>query len=239
MNPDVKIYFENTQKPWGKLFYQQVWGQLPPWQGKRLLDFGSGFGITANHLGTENQVTAVEPNQELLELAVGRGAYRQLVGSVECLAPLESQSFDGIVCHNVLEYAPQREEILREFGRLLKPGGALSIVKHNHAGRVLSKAVLEDCPGEAADLLEGGGLRVRNFGAVAYYQTEDLLRWAPGLKLRQVWGVRAFFGLSQNSACKEDPQWQREMLRLEQLAASQDPYRQVAFFHHALLEKIP
>ena len=134
METEVRTYWENTQKPWGKLFYQGVWGQLPPWQGKRLLDFGSGFGITANHLGAKNQVTAVEPNQELLELAVGRGNYRQLVGSVECLAPLETQSFDGIVCHNVLEYAPQRQEILREFARLLGPEGTLSVVKHNLPG---------------------------------------------------------------------------------------------------------
>ena len=76
METEVRTYWENTQKPWGKLFYQGVWEQLPPWQGKRLLDFGSGFGITAAHLGEHNQVTAVEPNRELLALRVGEGTYR-------------------------------------------------------------------------------------------------------------------------------------------------------------------
>ena len=97
METEVRTYWENTQKPWGKLFYQGVWGQLPPWQGKRLLDFGSGFGITAAHLGKHNQVTAVEPNRELLALRVGEGTYRQLVGGVEQLAALEEGGFDGIV----------------------------------------------------------------------------------------------------------------------------------------------
>lgn len=234
---DVEIYFENTQKPWGKLFYRQVWGQLPPWEGARLLDFGSGFGITAAHLGERNQVTAVEPNGNLLALGVGRGAYRQLVGGAERLASLEGGSFDGILCHNVLEYVPQRREILREFARLLRPGGVLSVVKHNQAGRVMQKAVLENNPQGALALLEGGGLSVRNFGEVQYYRTEDLPLWGPGLRLRQVLGVRAFFGLGQDSASKEDPAWQRAMLRLEELAAARDPYRQVAFFHHALLER--
>ena len=141
METEVRTYWENTQKPWGKLFYQGVWEQLPPWQGKRLLDFGSGFGITAAHLGEPTQVTAVEPNRELLALRVGEGTYRQLVGGVEQLAALEEGSFDGIVCHNVLEYAPQRQEILREFARLLGPEGTLSVVKHNLPGRVLQKAV--------------------------------------------------------------------------------------------------
>lgn len=212
METEVRTYWENTQKPWGKLFYQGVWGQLPPWQGKRLLDFGSGFGITAAHLGEHNQVTAVEQ-----------------------LAALEEGGFDGIVCHNVLEYAPQRQEILREFARLLGPEGTLSVVKHNLPGRVLQKAVFENRPKEAAALLEGGSLQVRNFGQVHYYQTEDLVRWAPGLEVRQVLGVRIFFGLPQDNAAKEDPAWQQAMLRLEAAAAGREPYRQMAFFHHVLL----
>ena len=205
METEVRTYWENTQKPWGKLFYQGVWGQLPPWQGKRLLDFGSGFGITAAHLGEHNQVTAVEPNRELLALRVGEGTYRQLVGGVEQLAALEEGGFDGIVCHNVLEYAPQRQEILREFARLLGPEGTLSVVKHNLSGRVLQKAVFENRLEEAAALLEGGSLQVRNFGQVHYYQTEDLVRWAPGLEVRQVLGVRIFSGCPRTTPPRRTP----------------------------------
>lgn len=41
-----------------------------------------------------------------------------------------------IICHNVLEYIENRRSILAELHRVLKPHGVLSIVKHNHAGRV-------------------------------------------------------------------------------------------------------
>ena len=88
---------------------------------------------------------------------------------------------------------------------------------------------------EAAALLEGGSLQVQNFGQVHYYQTEDLVRWAPGLEVRQVLGVRILFGLPQDNAAKEDPAWQQAMLRLEAAAAGREPYRQMAFFHHVLL----
>lgn len=45
--------------------------------------------------------------------------------------------YDLVFCHNVLEYALDREEILREFHRLLKPHGIISLVKHNRPGRVI------------------------------------------------------------------------------------------------------
>ena len=96
-------------------------------------------------------------------------------------------------------------------------------------------AAAETGEAEAAALLEGGSLQMQNFGQVHYYQTEDLVRWAPGLEVRQVLGVRIFFGLPQDNAAKEDPAWQQAMLRLEAAAAGREPYRQMAFFHHVLL----
>lgn len=49
-----------------------------------------------------------------------------------------------IICHNVLEYIDDKEQIINELYRLLKTGGILSIVKHNRAGRVMQMAVLLD-----------------------------------------------------------------------------------------------
>ena len=37
-------------------------------KGKRVLDFGSGFGLVANHLAQNNEVLAVEPNEEMVAL---------------------------------------------------------------------------------------------------------------------------------------------------------------------------
>ena len=41
-----------------------VWLQMGTLQGKRILDFGSGAGITANYFARENEVIAVEPSKE-------------------------------------------------------------------------------------------------------------------------------------------------------------------------------
>ena len=48
-------------------------------------------------------------------------------------------SFDVIICHNILEYAQGQIEFLNEFYRLLKRDGTLSIVNHNKNGGVIEK----------------------------------------------------------------------------------------------------
>ncbi len=237
MDKSLQTYWENTQKPWGKLFYRVVWDQLPSVKSENVLDFGSGFGITASHFSEWNKVIAVEPNAEMAESRVGKGKYQQLAGNVKLLKSFESESFGLILCHNVLEYAPEREDILREFSRLLKPGGFLSIVKHNHPGRVMQKVVFENALDEAISLLEGGDLAVLNFGKVRYYSVDELLRQLPEMALEKVFGVRTFWALQHDNSIKEKPEWQEKMFRLERMVYEQDPYRQIAFFHHLLLRK--
>jgi SAM-dependent methyltransferase len=60
-----------------------------------------------------------------------------------------------ILCHNVFEYANEREEIINEFSRILKKKGYLSILKHNRAGRVMQMVVLLNNFEHANELLEG------------------------------------------------------------------------------------
>ena len=51
-----------------------------------MLDFGSGFGLVANHLAKDNEVLAVEPNEEMVALRAQDHPYQQLVGSLDQLA---------------------------------------------------------------------------------------------------------------------------------------------------------
>lgn len=63
---NINGYLDYINAPWGRLFYRLVWHNLG-FKDKKILDFGSGFGVTSNHLAKFNDVTAVEPNGELLE----------------------------------------------------------------------------------------------------------------------------------------------------------------------------
>lgn len=56
-----------TELPaWERLFKKIVWKQLGDPEGKKILDFGSGEGITANYYAEKNDVTAIEPSEEML-----------------------------------------------------------------------------------------------------------------------------------------------------------------------------
>lgn len=88
--------------PWELLLKKIVWYQLGEIQNKRILDFGSGIGVTANHYAAGNEVVAVEPSEESVAQRWYENPYRQIVGSTDALRQLEDEAFDVILCHNVL-----------------------------------------------------------------------------------------------------------------------------------------
>ena len=61
-----------------------------------MLDFGSGFGLVANHLAKDNEVLAVEPNEEMVAPRAQDRPYQQLVGSLDQIESFEDASFDVI-----------------------------------------------------------------------------------------------------------------------------------------------
>lgn len=223
--------------PWEKMLKQMVWQQLGDVRGKRILDFGSGEGWTAAYLAQHNDVTALEPSGDMLSRRVGLGSYRQLQGSLELASRMEKESFDMIVCHNVLEYVEDKSAAMQTLARLLKPGGCMSVVKHNRAGRVMQMAVLLNDFAHAHELLDGGNGHSGQFGEIRYYNDEDILRWLPDMHREKLWGIRTFWDLQQRQECHRDTSWQEKMLALETRVSTIPEYQAIAFFHHLLLRK--
>lgn len=123
-------------QPWECLMRRIVWKQLGDIRDKKILDFGSGIGVTANYLAEHNDVTAIEPDEGSIKERWAYKRYTQIAGSTNELRKFDDEIFDVIICHNVLEYAEDRADIVREFARILKQNGKISIVKHNRAGRL-------------------------------------------------------------------------------------------------------
>lgn len=44
---------------WEQLLKRILWSQLGDIKGKKILDFGSGLGVTANYYAKDNQVLAI------------------------------------------------------------------------------------------------------------------------------------------------------------------------------------
>lgn len=238
LNEYLQNFKDNRYSPKIQMLYNLKWTQIEkycPFENCRILDFGSGFGTTANHLAKENTVYAIEPNTDMVEAREQDHPYTQIVGDYTKLDDFEDESFDLIICHNVLEFAKERAEIVTKFERLLKKGGMLSIVKNNNEGRVLFKAVSNDIDG-ATDLLNGGHI-ANTFGKVTIYDHQELTQWGKSLEIVQLLGLQIFFGLQANSDEMNEDKWMTTVLKLEMEMSELEAFKGISLFHHVFLRK--
>lgn len=112
-------------------------------KGKRILDLGCGAGrdcyALAQMVGEQGEIVGVDMTDEQLEVAERHVEYhrekfgykkantRFLKGYIERLdeLELEDNSFDIIVSNCVINLSPDKENVLKEAFRVLKPGGEL------------------------------------------------------------------------------------------------------------------
>lgn len=224
-------------QPWECLMKQIVWKQLGDIRNKKILDFGSGTGVTANYLAKYNEVIAVEPDNESVRMRWQDNSYTQIVGDTEELHKFKDETFDMIICHNVLEYIDDKKEIVNEFARILKRDGKISLVKHNRAGRVMQMVVLLNDFDHAHSLLDGNDSTASKYGAIRYYEDKDIENWCPNLKIIKTLGMRTFWDMQQNQEIHKDAEWQDKMIEIEMRVADMDAYKEIAFFHHLTIEK--
>lgn len=225
-------------QPWELLMKRIVWLQLGEVTGKKILDFGSGIGVTADYLAKNNMVTAVEPSEETVNKRWHNNEYQQIVGSTEQLRKFDDETFDLIICHNVLEYASDREDIVNEFARVLNAEGKLSIVKHNRSGRVMQMVVLLNDFEHAHHLLDGKDGMASKYGAICYYKDADIQNWCGELKITKTLGMRTFWDMQQNQEIHKETDWQDKMVEMEMRVCDISGYKDIAFFHHLTLEKL-
>jgi S-adenosylmethionine-dependent methyltransferase len=115
------------------------------------LDIGCGPGATAIRLARLGiHVTMLDSSPAMLELArraaLEAGAAGKVVlqeGDASQLPDLfPKQSFDVIVCHNLLEYCADPASVLRGAARALRDSSAiLSVLVRNQAGEVFKAAI--------------------------------------------------------------------------------------------------
>ncbi|WP_425800770.1 class I SAM-dependent methyltransferase [Desulfitobacterium sp. Sab5] len=228
---------DNKMDPSELLQKEMIWQQLSFINNKRVLDFGSGVGITANHFAVDNDVVAIEPSDDMINSRIEDNQYLQIKGSLNALEKIESSSFDIVLCHNVLEYVEERLHIVREFARILKDGGILSVVKHNRYGRVMQMLVLLNNFEHANDLLNGKSGYAQKFGRINYYDDQDIIKWSNVFSINEVHGIRTFWDLQQNQEIHKDIEWQKKMLAIETRVSDIEEFKAIASFHHIILQR--
>ncbi|MEE4302435.1 MAG: class I SAM-dependent methyltransferase [Pseudomonadales bacterium] len=110
---------------------RRLLGRLPP--PATLIDVGCGTGLTGAALRAAGYeiVDGVDVSDRSLEIAAATGHYRRTEHADFQALPttIESNAYDGLLCVGVLTYLPETEAVLREFARIVRPGGWMVITE--------------------------------------------------------------------------------------------------------------
>lgn len=95
---------------------------------RRILDVGGGMGRMSIPLSQRHFVTLTDLSVQMLDLARPRASKRLVLRQANARAlPFRDESFDYVLCIDVLPHLLQPEESLLEAWRVLRPGGTLVV----------------------------------------------------------------------------------------------------------------
>ena len=113
----------------------------PAQRDLHILDAGCGTGAAMRYLGRFGQVTGCDFSALALSYCQQRGLTRLSEASVMCL-PFAANSFDLVTSFDVLYHRAVEVELvaLRDFWRVLKPGGKVLILEFSRPSSAIKPA---------------------------------------------------------------------------------------------------
>ncbi|MBT6266458.1 MAG: 3-demethylubiquinone-9 3-O-methyltransferase [Tateyamaria sp.] len=125
--------------------------KLTDWQGKSVLDLGCAGGFMAEALAHKGaRVSGIDPAQDAIQAAKHHAKTSNLditydVGVGEHM-PYSDDTFNIVVCVDVLEHVRDLSQVLAEVARVLKPGGLFlyDTINRNPIARLATITVAED-----------------------------------------------------------------------------------------------
>jgi S-adenosylmethionine-dependent methyltransferase len=245
-------FLEHQNAPWSRLRYSIASANLRrhlPEGPLAVLDAGGGNGLEAVAFARAgHRVTLVDFSEEMLAEArkeADRGGIcdgleirKAEVGEISRIFP--ASRFEVALCHNVLQYVEDPEEVLRALGEVLAAGGILSIVCVNRYSEACRLALQQLDPRAARSALDARKFPSKVFDApMAAYDAEacrGFLRHA-GFRVIGEYGIRCVNDYIPDNELKRDPEFYAELEKLELAMSGKFPYYLLARFFHLVAQK--
>lgn len=126
---DANAYFNKKSFEFTKSVLLHATGDL---KGKKIVDIGCGTGHATSSFSKDNILIGVDISLKILIHAKNKGLHP--VQSSATRLPLKSNSFEIIICNNLLQTVPEGEAVLDEIERITSKGGKVFIATLNREG---------------------------------------------------------------------------------------------------------
>ena len=220
-----------------------------PKQPSKILDLGGGNGrgsIAYAEMGHELVIVDLASNllDEVKQSAHGAGIidrvdlYNNDVRDLPNLFP--KPEFDVILCHNVLQYIDNIQDVIPGIINCLNFNGIISLVSMNRYSEVYREILHELNPKAAADKIDIDEYISATFKEpIHLYTADELLSYFQDfdLAVEGQFGIRCVNDYISDDNIKEDPTFFSDLEQLETELGKKYPYNLLARFFQLVIRK--
>jgi S-adenosylmethionine-dependent methyltransferase len=240
---DAGKYSEYLRTSSGRLRSDLAWenlrGFLPDQAPqRRVLDLGGGTGSVSLLLAkNEFQVVLLDSSKEMLGIArkdakasgvAERISFRHAdAGQLQEL--FEAESFDAVICHNLLEYVADPAAIVRGISCALRKDGVFSLLVRNRWGEVLKAAIKLSDLGVTKENISAQTAMDSLYGMpVRVFDRQEVFEMFADANLRIAAerGVRVFSDYRESA--ETDTETYRQIMELESILGARPQFAAIA-----------
>ncbi len=213
---------------------------LPPNTPLRILDAGGGIGTESFPFAHEGHtVDLVDYSAAMVDVArrdanaqkIETRASAQQADVMDVAQLFAPNSFDMVLCHNVLQYVADVPALLRTLATLLKSGGLLSLISTNHYCGVLHSAIFRDDLDEAYRRIDDHTFTTQIFGnTVTEYSGDEIKTMLPqaGLSFEKYYGIHNILQYWGDNERRVQPENWAKLEKLEYAMTDRYPHNFLA-----------
>ncbi len=214
-----------------------------------ILDAGGGSGYDAIPLAREGHridlldyskemINAARENARRLALLEKIRFHQSDMSDLQRIFP--NPEFDAVVCHNVLQFVGDAQNLLIQMSKALVAGGILSLISGNRYTIPYRAAIYAKDLDEAFRRIDARSYQHVFFNAtVTEYSADEIKGMLPGagLAFEAQYGIRCLVDFWGDSEAKKNPDVWAKLEKLEYALTDKYPYYHLARFWQIIARK--